>query len=82
VLQEKHAGLGERDPSRPTRTIDQALADGPLERGDLLADGRLRVSETLRGAAKRALLGDRLERGEVADLHPEEMISSTHRHKR
>ena len=69
------AGLGQRHGARAARPLDQLLADGALERGDLLADRRLRVAERLRRAAERAVLGDGLERDEMAQLDAEETIS-------
>ncbi len=61
VPQEQRAGLGQRDGAGPAGAVDQPLADDPLQRGDLLADRRLRVAEAGGGAAEGALLGDRLE---------------------
>ena len=58
---------GEFDLPRPARSVEQGLADGLLEGGDLLADGRLGEAETF-GCPPEGLFGsDRLERGEVAD---------------
>ena len=74
VPEEQLAGLGERDGPRTAGALDERLADDPLERRDLLADGRLRVAEPLRGAAERALARDRVERGEVANLDAEPLI--------
>jgi len=71
VAQEQPARLGERDGSRAARALDEPLADDPLERLDLLADRGLRVAEPLGGASERPLFGERLERGEVADLDAE-----------
>ena len=53
---------------------EQLLADDLLERRDLLADGGLGVAEALRRAAEGALLRDRLERREVAELNAEPLI--------
>ncbi len=69
------AGLGQRDGARAARALDQLQADRPLERGDLLRDRRLRVAEALGGAREGALLGDRLERGQMAGLDPDESIT-------
>ena len=65
------AGLGQRDGPRAAGTVDQPLADDPLQHRDLLADRRLRVAELARGAAERALLGDRLQGDQVTQLEPE-----------
>ena len=64
------AGLGQRDDAAAAPPVDEAHADGGLERRDLLADRRLRVAEHGAGAAERALAGDRLECGEVPELDP------------
>ena len=69
------ARLGQRDGPRPARALDQLEADGALERGDLLRDGRLRVAEALGRAREGALLGDGLQRGQVARLDSDESIS-------
>lgn len=66
AVPEQHlAGVGQRDLPATRAAPDQAPADDPLERGELLADRRLRVAEPVRGAPERALLGDRLERLQV-----------------
>ena len=75
VTQQDGAGLGERDGTWPARPLDQAQPDDPLERRDLLRDGRLRVAELLGGAPERALVRDRLERDEVSQVEPEPAIS-------
>ena len=74
VPQQERAGLGQRDRARAAGPLDEPLADDPLERRDLLADRRLRVAEPLRGAAERALVRERLQRGEVAHLDAEPTI--------
>ena len=71
VAEEQLARLGQRDGPRAARAVDQLLADDPLEHRDLLADRRLRVAELLGGAAERALLGDRLQGDQMAELEPE-----------
>ena len=58
----------------PPGRVEQLLADDLLERRDLLADGGLGVAEALRRAAEGALLRDRLERREVAELNAEPLI--------
>ena len=60
--------------ARAARALDEPLADDPLERRDLLADRRLRVAEPFRRAAERALVRERLQRCEVADLDAEPTI--------
>ena len=82
VTEEQHARLRERDRARATRTLEQPLADDPLERLDLLADCRLRVAERLGGAAERALAGDRLEGREMPDLDAEPAVASIRFHDR
>ena len=75
VPEEDLAGLGERDRARAARPLDQAQPDDPLERRDLLRDRRLRVAEPLGGAPEGALVGDRLQRDEMAEVEPEPAIS-------
>src|SRR5262249_51783949 len=72
--QEDAPGVRDRDGPGPARAVDEALADKALERRDLLADGRLRVPQPGGGAAEAALLGDRLQGRQVAQLDPEPMI--------
>ncbi len=55
------AGRRERDRARPAGALDEALPDDALERGDLLADRRLRVSEPGGRAPEGTLLVDGLE---------------------
>ena len=81
VAQQELTGLGEGHRSRPTRAVEQALADDPLEGRDLLADGGLRVAETLRRAAERARLRNRLERSEMPQLDAEPPIRFHDRHQ-
>jgi hypothetical protein len=52
VPEEEAPRLGCRDRLRPARPIDELRADDPLERRDLLADGRLRVPEAGGGATE------------------------------
>src|SRR5581483_1916330 len=66
VPQQPPPRLGQRHRPRSARALDEALADDPLERRDLLADRRLGVAELLGGTAEGALAGDRLEGGQVA----------------
>ena len=53
VAEQERARLGEGDRPRATGSLEQALADDPLERLDLLADRGLRVAE--RAAARPKL---------------------------
>ena len=67
-------GLGQRDRPRAAGALDEPQPDDALERRDLLRDGRLRVAEPLGRPAERALVGDRLERDEVAQVESEPAI--------
>ena len=75
-------GVAEQQLARPrqlhrpraARPVEQPVADVALERRDLLADRRLRVAEPQRRGAEGALLGDRLQGGEVAHLDAEPEI--------
>ena len=69
------ARLGQRDRPRPARPLDELETDRALERGDLLRDGRLRVAEPFGRAREGALLGNRLQCGEVAGFDSDESIS-------
>ena len=75
VRREHLAGLGQRDRARPAGPLDEARADDALERRDLLRDRRLRVAEALSGTREGALLGDRLERSQMACLDADESIT-------
>ena len=70
VGEQLRARLGQLDRARARRAGHERHADDPLERAQLLADGRLRVAEPHGGAAHRSLARDRLERGEVAEIEP------------
>ena len=74
VPEQDPAGLGERHRPRPSGPLDEALADDPLERRDLLADGRLGVAELLGGAAEAALARKCLERGQMPQLDSQPSI--------
>lgn len=50
----------------PAGAVEHGAPDRPLERGDLLAHGGLRVPEALRRPPERTLDGNGVERGEVA----------------
>ncbi len=75
VPQQDPACLGERDGPRPAGPLDQPEPDDALECRDLLRYRRLRVPELLGRSPERALVGDRLERDEVAKIEPEPAIS-------
>ena len=79
VTEQQLAGVGQGNRATAGRSLDQPGADDALERGDLLADRGLRVAELVRGAPERPLVGDRLERGEVAELEARPAVRS-HRH--
>ena len=68
VREQLGARFGQLDRARAGRAGDQRHADDPLERLQLLADGRLRVAEPHGRAAHRSLARDRLERGQVAQI--------------
>ena len=68
VPEQELAGLGQRDLPRPAGPLDELLADDSLERGDLLADGRLGVAERGGSPAERHLTRDGLQRDQVAKL--------------
>ena len=74
VAEQHLARIGERDGTRAAGPLDERLADDPLERRDLLADGGLRVAEPVGGATERPLARDRVEGREVADLDAEPLI--------
>ena len=76
VAEEQLTRRRQRHRERPGGPLDELLADRPLERGDLLADRRLRVPEPGARAVEGALLGHRLERGEVPELDPEPAVGA------
>ena len=75
VAQENAAGLGERDRPWASGALDQPEADDALQCGDLLRDRGLRVAEALGRLAERALVCDRLEGDEVAEVEAQPAIS-------
>jgi len=79
VREQDDAGGGQRDGSRAARAVDEAPPGDPLERGDLVTDRGLDVSEALGGAAERPLARDGVERGEVPELDAEPVLA---RHER
>src|SRR5215213_6307250 len=62
---------GEAEGLLAVDALDDAHPDDPLQAGDLLADRRLRVAEAAGGAVERALVGDGLQRCEMAELEPQ-----------
>ncbi len=82
VPQEQLAGGGQGDAARAAGPVDEPLADDALELRDLLADRRLRVAELAGGGAERAVAGDRLERGEMAQLDSQPRITFHNRNER
>ena len=74
--------VGEVDAAGAARPLEQLGPDDPLERRDLLAHRGLGVAEAGRGGADAALAGDRLERGQVAELDAEPVIDSHERYER
>jgi hypothetical protein len=81
VAQQDLAGRGQRDRARPAGALHEPRPDDPLEQRELLADRRLRVAESSRRGAERALAGDRIERGEMANLDAEPTIRISHQHQ-
>jgi hypothetical protein len=75
VAEEQRPGLGRFDDAPTARALEQSGPGGPLERGDLLADGRLRIAELRRRAGKGPFAGDDLEGHEVTEIDPEQKIS-------
>ena len=74
VAEQQPARVRQRDGPRPTRALDQPLADDLLELRDLLADRRLRVAELPRGTAERPGARERLQGRQMAQLHPQPTI--------
>ena len=72
--EEQLAALGQRDRTRAAGALDQPLPDDALEGRDLLADRRLGVAELFRGAAERAVLRDRLQGDQMAQLESQPII--------
>ena len=75
VPQQKLARLGEGDGARTARPVDEALADDALQRGYLLAHGRLRVPEALCGATERPFRRHRLQRRQMPELDAEPAVA-------
>ena len=79
VAQQERPGVGRAERAATAAALEQAHPDDPLERADLLAQRGLGVAEPGGGARERALLDDRVERGEVAQLGAQQPISTIHR---
>ena len=81
MAEEQLARFREGDAARASGPFHESLADDPLERLDLLADGGLGVSEPLGRAPERSLLGDRLEGREMPQFDAQPSISSHDRNE-
>ena len=68
VIEQDLACLRQRHRARTARPIDQAMADGFLERGDLLRDRTLRVAEASGRLRERSGLGNGLQGHQVANF--------------
>ena len=68
VHEQPFPGVGERKRLRHARAVDELGSDDAFERGELLADGRLRVAEAACRAVERRLLGEREQRSQMAEL--------------
>ena len=66
----------QRRVARSTVAVDQPAADDRLERGDLLADGRLDVPEAGGRSPERSFLGHGLERDEMTKLGCEPAVGN------
>ena len=71
VAQQDQPRLGRLDAVPAAAAVDEPLADDALERGDLLADRRLRVAELVGGAVEGGLVGDSQKRREMPELDSE-----------
>ena len=74
MAEQDPAGLGQLDGARPAWALDEALADDPFERRDLLADGGLGVAELFGRAAEAALGRNRLQGGQMPQFDSEPSI--------
>src|SRR4029078_8037756 len=68
VAEQELAGVRERDGTRSASARDEAVADDAFEGRDLLADGRLRVSDRVRGSSEGAFARYGLKRREMAQF--------------
>jgi hypothetical protein len=74
MVQEQAAGLRQLDRARASGTLDEPFTHEPLERGQLLGYGGLRVSKRGGRAPEGAVLGDRLEGREMPELDSQPRI--------
>ena len=75
MLDEDAAGLREADRARAAGPLHELGADRPLERADLLRDGRLGVPEALARAREGARVGNGHEGPEMAYVDACESIT-------
>ena len=68
VAEHDLAERGQLDRSGAAGAVEELVADEPLQRRDLLADGGLGVAEAHRRLGERPLGGDGVEGDEVAEL--------------
>ena len=66
------------DRSGSAGPVEHLLADGALQRSDLLADGRLGVAQPFGSPRERALAGHRIECQEVSEI---EVTPRRHEHQ-
>ena len=76
VAEQEQTCLRRLHAPRATWTVEEALPDDALELSDLLAHGRLRVAELARRGAERPRPRNRLQRGEMAQLDAQPIISA------
>ena len=79
MRREEFSGLRQRRPPTAASAIEQARPRESFERGDLVADRRLRVAEFLRCARNRTCLRDSLERCQVAGIETRPKIKYLYR---
>ena len=77
VPEQEATGGGQGDRPWPAGPVEERLADGSLQAGDLLADGRLRVAQDVGRADEGPLLGHRAQCPQVPQLH----VLEWHKHK-
>ena len=85
LLHEQRAGLcedqltqrGDAGPAGPTRAVEDDATDAPLERGDLLAQRGLCVTEVGRSPTEGPGAGDGLEGGEEAEVEHVPILAQT-----
>jgi hypothetical protein len=69
VAQDHGAKRCDPDLFRTARSVEHGPTDCQLERGDVLTDGRLRVTEPGRRTPEGLLIGDRGQRCQVSELY-------------